>query len=141
MDMSKYDLTPFVRDVYWGKSLEELQNMAKEDGHAAFELGERFRRLLGRQTLLQDVLELFKIGQQGSAWRALDQMGLQLSLLRGGECPVQTGADQFGIVLAAVHTDPSFPLSFMLWTMGGRKSSHSGAKTFAVRAGRGRCGI
>ena len=44
MDMSKYDLTPFVRDVYWGKSLEELQNMAKEDGHAAFELGERFRR-------------------------------------------------------------------------------------------------
>ena len=30
MDMSKYDLTPFVRDVYWGKSMEELQNMAKK---------------------------------------------------------------------------------------------------------------
>lgn len=60
MDMSKYDLTPFVRDVYWGKSLEELQNMAKEDGHAAFELGERFRR----QGDVPHALEFYTMAKQ-----------------------------------------------------------------------------
>lgn len=77
MDMSKYDLTPFVRDVYWGKSMEELETIAKEDGHAAFELGERFRR----QGDAQRALEFYTMAKQQGDTGAVFQIASLLDKL------------------------------------------------------------
>lgn len=75
MDLSKYDLSPFIRVDYYNKKIAELEASAKKGNcYAAYELGRRYKEKGNVETAIKYFRKAAELGDSGG----LFEIGLYL---------------------------------------------------------------